>query len=356
MDKVNVLVVSRLDLPSGYLKNIAAVDPRLLVRDGSELFVAELRSKGRCGLWVDRVEATLADRPEEQFRTTDQSFDELLAQAQVIYAMVLIPDNLVQRAPKLTWIHLGNTGIEPYLSAGITDPRILMTNSRGAQAISIAEHAIAFALALAKGFAQQQVNKQNRLWERFVSLELRDRVMGLIGLGTIGIEIAQMARGIGMKVIGTKRSATSYQSDIFGVDELYPRSDLLKMISRSDFVVLAAPLTPETRGMIGEVELRAMKATAFLINISRGQIVDQGALTRALRQGSIGGAGLDVFETEPLPPESELWALPNTLLSPHMSGFTDRRDQRVVGMFCENLRRYLAGQKLLNLVDLERGY
>lgn len=187
-------------------------------------------------------------------------------------------------------------------------------------------------------------------------MELRDRTVGIIGLGAIGGEVARLAKGIGMKVIATRRSATRRESGVFGVDELYPYLDLLQMLSESDLVVIAAPLTAETRGMIGEAELRAMRPTAYLINVARGPIINQSALIKALREGWIAGAGLDVFETEPLPPDSELWDLPNVILSSHMAGSTDRRSQRVLGLFCENLRRYLAGEQLLNVIDRQQGY
>ena len=135
-----------------------------------------------------------------------------------------------------------------------------------------------------------------------------------------------------------------------------PPSELREMLAQSDFVVIAAPLTAETKGMVDEQELRSMKPTAFLINVSRGEIVNQSMLIAALRQGWIAGAGLDAFAVEPLPVESELWGLPNVILSPHMSGFTERRNERLVELFCESLKRYLAGQKLLTLIDIERGY
>jgi len=156
-------------------------------------------------------------------------------------------------------------------------------------------------------------------------------------------------------VIATRRSVTQRTPGEL-IDELLPPSELPALLADSDFVVLSVPLTKETRHLIGEAELRAMKPTGVLINIARGAVVDEAALVRALKEGWIGGAGLDVFEREPLPPESELWGMENVILSPHLSGGTEIYNQRAVGIFCENLRRYLAGERLLNLADAERGY
>ena len=356
MGKVNVLVVSKVDLHQGYLENIAAVDPRISVKDGAGQFVAELRRKGRKGPWVDRLEKEVALERNQQVPETQEALDTLLAQAEVIFTTVLIPDDLLSRTPRLKWIHLGGTGIDSYLSAGIFESKIMITNSRGALAIPIAEHVLGLMLMLAKNVVRLLGNKQDRRWERFVTMELRDRTVGIIGLGAVGSEIARLTKGIGMRVIATRRSATKRESSVFDVDELYPCSELSQMLSESDFVVIAVPLTAETRRMIGETELRVMKSTAYLINIGRGHIVDQSALIKALKQGGIAGAGLDVFETEPLPDDNELWELSNVILSSHMAAATGRRSHRVVGMFCENLRRYLADEQLLNVIDRQKGY
>jgi phosphoglycerate dehydrogenase-like enzyme len=156
-------------------------------------------------------------------------------------------------------------------------------------------------------------------------------------------------------VIGTRRSVTEPTRDAHG-HQLYPLSDLHRLLGESDFVVLAMPLTKDTHHMIGEPELRAMKRSAYLINVARGSVVDESVLVRALQEKWIAGAGLDVTEVEPLPPESPLWDLDNVIISPHHSGMTKEAARRGVDLFCENLRRYLSGRPLLNLVDVERGY
>ncbi len=369
-DQINVLIVSSIDPLSALAEEITGLDPRLSVQDGTAGFLAELRSQGRTGPWVERLAAVVAQgRP---VGSPPKTLDSLLAEAEIVYAMVLIPDHIRERAPKLRWIHIGNAGIEAFLSVGLVSPigsgastaradmmpkaDIMLTNSRGVHAIGIAEHTMALIFALAKGIPRLLANQRSRRWERFVTPELRHKVLGIVGLGAIGSEIAGLARGLGMRVIATKRSAVIRESDASGINELFPPADLRTMLAQSDFVVIAAPLTAETKDMVSEPELKSMKTTAYLINVARGEIVNQPALIKALAQGWIAGAGLDAFAIEPLPQESELWELPNVILSPHMSGLTERRSDRLMGLFRENLRRYLAGRELLNLIDIDKGY
>jgi D-2-hydroxyacid dehydrogenase (NADP+) len=355
MDKVNVLIVSKEGLPKDYLQVISSLDPRILAKDGIRQFVAELRRKGMKGRRIDILERQV-HQESNQNGSQVETLDTMLAQAEVIFAAVLIPDDLFSRAPRLKWLHFGTTGLESYGSQVHCENGVLITNSRGCLAVPIAEHSLGFMFMLSKNAPRLLSDKENRHWERFKTLELRDRVVGIVGLGAIGTEIARLAKGIGMKVLAIKRSAERKESNVSGVDELYPRGELLQMLSESDFVVLAVPLTPETRMMFGEKEFRAMKPSSYLINISRGKVIDQPALIRSLKEGWIAGAGLDVFETEPLPADNELWDLPNVIISPHMSGHTDRSDNRILGIFQENLKRYLAGEELLNVIDWEKGY
>lgn len=356
MNKVNALVVSAV----GNIRDldaIAAVDPCISVKDGRLQFLAELRRKGKKGPLVDILEAeeTKLER-DPQAAEAQEDLDTLLAQAEVIYGVALFPDELLSRAPRLKWVHIGSTAINVYQSTDIFESNITITNSRGATAVGIAEHVLTFMLMLAKDAPHLVVNKQTRRWERSITTELDQKTVGLIGLGAIGSEVAKRAKCMGMKVIATKRSTTKRESGVLGVDELYPRSDLRQILSESDFVVIAVPLTAETTGMLGEEELRAMRPSAYLINVSRGQVVDQSALIEALEEKRIAGAGLDVFETEPLPADSELWELPNVILSSHIAGSTDKRGQRLIDLFCENLRRYLASEEMLNVIDRKKRY
>jgi len=204
----------------------------------------------------------------------------------------------------------------------------------------------------ANKFVRAQARRE---WVRYMPQELFGKTVGVVGLGHIGSEVARLAKAFGCHVIATRRSANERTLDDL-VDELLPPADLPKLLGESDFVVLSVPLTQETRHLIGEAELRAMRPSAVLINIARGAVIDEGALVRALKESWIGGAGLDVFEREPLPAESELWDMENVILSPHLSGGTEIYNERAVGIFCENLRRYLASERLMNLADPKRGY
>ncbi|MFH0847695.1 MAG: D-2-hydroxyacid dehydrogenase [Chloroflexota bacterium] len=352
MDKVNVLVVSRLNFHPTFLKDIAAVDPRVSVKDAVKQFVDEMRKKGSKDVNLARLEQEIKVTP-----SSPGDFDKLLSEAEVILGSVMFPENLLKRAPKLKWVHIANVGIDRYVAGtDLFKGNITVTNSRGGVAVPIAEQVLTFMCMLAKNAPRLMADKEKRVWDRFITMELQDRVVGLVGLGAIASEVVRVAKGVGMKVIATKRSATRRQKNVDGVDELYPLKELHQMIHDSDFLVIAAPLTDETRGMIGEAELRAMKPTAFLINIARGPIVNEPVLIRALKEKWIAGAGLDVFQTEPLPPESELWGLPNVVMSSHMAGSSDRRSQRLIKLFCDDLKLYLAGKPLFNVVNLEKGY
>jgi phosphoglycerate dehydrogenase-like enzyme len=175
-------------------------------------------------------------------------------------------------------------------------------------------------------------------------------------MGRIGTEVARLVQAFGCRVLAIRGSAVGRRQGEPPADELLSPYDLPYLLSESDYVVLAVPLTERTRHLIGEEELRAMKPAAVLINISRGAVIDEAALVRALKEGWIGGAALDVFEREPLSDESELWGMENVIVSPHVSGATELYFQRAVPIFCENLRRYLDSRPLLNVIDPQRGY
>ena len=182
-----------------------------------------------------------------------------------------------------------------------------------------------------------------------------EQTIGIIGLGRIGRRVAHLASAFGMRVLATSRSARSGDVDP-AVHQLYPLQQLHELLQQCDYVVLAVPLTSETESLIGEAELRAMRPHAYLVNIARGRIIDEQALVRALREGWIGGAGLDVAAEEPLPADSPLYSMPNVILTPHISGVSVHYEQRLAALFADNLQRYRSGQALLNLYDSARGY
>jgi phosphoglycerate dehydrogenase-like enzyme len=216
--------------------------------------------------------------------------------------------------------------------------------------VQIAEHAFAMMLAFARKLHEAMRHQAGGKWQAPAgeSLgELYEKTLLMIGLGAIGERVAQVGSALGMRVLGVRRR----QVEPPGVEAVYPLDRLQDILPQCDFVVLAPPLTQETRGMIGERELRAMKKSAFLVNVGRGRLIDEAALIRALQDGWIAGAGLDVFETEPLPAESPLWAMPNVIITAHYAGASPRYYERAMPIFLDNLRRYRDGEELRNLVD-----
>ncbi|MBI2907446.1 MAG: D-2-hydroxyacid dehydrogenase [Chloroflexi bacterium] len=364
MKKINVLVVSKRTMHEGFLSDLEAVSPRIVARDACALFVEELRREGAGeNTWttpnmIDMLEKDVQNdlALQVETRTEGRTLDSLLGEAEVIFANIIWPKSLLSRAPSLKWLQLSGTGIDRYLESEVLDGRIIVTSSHGATAVPIAEHIMGFVFGLAKNIPRIVQNKGDRRWERFMNVELSGKTMGVVGMGAIGSNLARMAKGIGMRVVATRRHATRRERNVGDVDEVFPSSDLLNILEESDFVALALPLTEETRKLIGEKELRAMKPSSYIINVSRGPIIDEAVLVRALKEGWIAGAGLDVFEREPLPPESELWEMPNVIISSHMAGYTSMRATHVTRIFVENLRRYVSGQPLINVVTRDKRY
>ncbi len=347
-DRLRVLITFALE--PELVAQIEAVDPRIEVRvlgqEARQLFRGQRR-------YPSELEAQTARR----------ELEEAMAQAEAIFGfwgpalieMYPTPDALRRQAPHLRWVQLTSAGVDRAARSGLLESDFLVTSASGLHATPIGEYVLCVMLMFCKGAPRFVRAQDRREWVRYMPQELYGKTVGIVGLGHIGAEVARLTKAFGCRVIATRRSATSRTKDEL-IDELLPPSELPALLGESDFVVLAVPLTPETRHLIGEAELRAMKPAGVLINIARGPVVDEAALVRALKEGWIAGAGLDVFEQEPLPPESELWGLENVILSPHISGGTEIYNQRAVDIFCENLRRYLAGEPLMNLADPERGY
>jgi D-2-hydroxyacid dehydrogenase (NADP+) len=284
-----------------------------------------------------------------------EKMDSILTDAEVLYGWIWhLPFNFLARAPRLKWIQVMSAGVDR-LAKEILQSRVLITNAGGVHAIPIGEFVLYLMLSLAKQAARCFAMKEEKSWKRFRAAVLHSQTVGIVGLGHIGREVARLAKGFGMKVIATRYAATKRGGSRY-VDQIYPRSRLQDLLAESDFVVLAIPLTAETKGLIGEAEFRAMKPRAYFINVARGEIVDEEALIRALEENRIAGAGLDVFATEPPPPESKIWTLPNVLYSPHVAGEIEDYERRATEILCENLRRFSAGKKLINLVDPKKGY
>jgi phosphoglycerate dehydrogenase-like enzyme len=284
-----------------------------------------------------------------------EKLDHILREAEVLYGYIHhFPKDLPKRVPRLKWIQSMTAGIDR-LPEEIFKRPIRITNTRGIHGASIGEVVLEMILMFVKDAPACFRMKQNREWKRYKQRLLREQTAGIIGLGTIGREIARLCKAFEMKVIGICRSGGPERT-FPAVDRVYFREELPQLLAASDFVILALPLTSQTRGMIGEKELRGMKPGAYLINVARGAIVDEAALVRALEEGWIAGAGLDVFLKEPLPPESRFYDLPNVIYSPHISGDIPDYESRATDIFRDNLVRYLADEPFLYEVDREKGY
>jgi phosphoglycerate dehydrogenase-like enzyme len=262
-------------------------------------------------------------------------------------------------APRLRWVQLAGDGIDYLHGKPILASDITITNAR-IFAGPIAEHAIASIIMLTRLFprALREFQRERRWprdhWSEYAGPELAGQTLAIIGHGSIGRQLARVAQALDMQVIGTRRSVSAPTVEA-GV-EVFPPDALHDVLARADVVVVCLPLTAETEGAIGERELRLMKPTSYLVAVGRGRVIDEAALLRCLREGWIAGAALDVFAQRPLPQDSPFFDLPNVILTPHMSGISANYYERMTSLFCDNLRRYLAGEPLLSLVDKQKGY
>ena len=251
--------------------------------------------------------------------------------------------------PGLRWFHSFSAGVDHPAFRTLLERGVLLSNSSGSSSVPIAQYVLAMMLRATKRFDALAEAQRGRRWQPVQAEELTGKTAGIVGVGHIGGEVARLAQAFGMRVIGCRRRRAHARY----VDELVTPERLPELLGRADFVVLTVPLSAQTDGLIDEAALRSMKPSAWLINVSRGRVVREAALVRALREGWIAGACLDVFEEEPLPPESELWSLANVVVTPHQSGFSPLNFDRASELFLENLRRYVAGRPLRNRVRIE---
>jgi phosphoglycerate dehydrogenase-like enzyme len=284
---------------------------------------------------------------------------EELTDADIYVGFTLMPDQLAG-AKKLKWMHVTAAGVTHLIRDDIREREIEITNSRGIHAIPMGEHTIGMMIAMCHKFPasfryqQKHIWAQQRLWDEIPRPgELHGATLLLIGLGGAGSEVARLARAFGMRVHAVTRSGAG---DAELAERIYPSSELNSALSEADFVVLAAPDTPDTREMIGSKQFAVMKPSAVLVNISRGTLIDEPALIEALRAQKIAGAALDVTAEEPLPPESPLWDLENVFITPHTSAASEMLWPRQSKLLMENLERWFDGLELINHVDLTRGY
>ena len=275
-------------------------------------------------------------------------------------------DRLLSRAPHLTWVHSATSGVERALTPAARDRDVLVTNARGVFSRPIAEHVLLMILAVSRHLPELLELQRERTWQPLEGRELRELTIGIVGYGSLGRSVASLASAFGARVIALRRrpdgapATGPEEEDGFAfeprVDQVFGPDRLHELLAASDIVVLAAPLTPETESMIDEAAVAAMKRDAWLINVARGRLVDDTALIRALRDNRIGGAALDTFRDEPLPPGSAYWELPNVILTPHTAWSSARVLDRSIDLFCDNLVRFSRGEPLRNVVDPAAGY
>jgi phosphoglycerate dehydrogenase-like enzyme len=260
---------------------------------------------------------------------------------------------LLDATPKLRWYHTVSAGVENMPLEEIAKRGILLTNNSGSYDIQIAEHLMAFVFAASRQLHRYRDHQRDREWKDERHQELREATMVVYGMGSIGGEVARLASAVGMRVIGVRRSESPPGP---GISRVVAADRLAEVVGEADYLAITAPLTPATRGAVSGEVIARMKPTAWIVNIARGAIVDEPAMIEALRNKRIGGAALDVFTTEPLPPDSPLWGFEDVIITPHHSGSSPRVGERTLALFAENLRRYKAGEPLLNRVDFEAGY
>ncbi len=335
---VKVFIFTQSPIPDPLIAKLRAVSPRLSIEHHTAQTVAE----------IDR---------------------SVWREIEVLYTSWLMPTiNLV---PKLKWVQGHFAGVDHFLDNPLIRS-VILTTASGVHAPHMAEYILMLILAFAHKLPrmiehQHNVDWPQDRWSLFVPKELNASTLGIVGYGSIGRETARLAKAFGLRVLALKRDKRIVKElgwrlpnvgdpAVEYVDRLYSTDQLRSMLSECDFVAITVPLTPETHKLIGAAELRSMKRDAILINVARGGVIDEAALIEALQNNLIGGAGLDVFEQEPLALNSPLWKLPNVILSPHVSGFSAHNDERAMDLFAENLRRYLNGDPLLNVVDMNKGY
>jgi phosphoglycerate dehydrogenase-like enzyme len=264
-------------------------------------------------------------------------------------------DHVVARSSNLRWIHSAAAGVDRVTTPVVRERGLLVTNARGVFSRPIAEYVVMMSLAIARRLPQLLELQRERTWQPLRGRELSELTVGIIGYGSIGVELAALLAPFGCRILATRRHPERGAGDASNV-QLHGLDQLEVVLRASDIVVVAAPLTDETAGLIGAEQLAEMRQDAWLINIARGRLIDEIALRRALASGWIGGAVLDVFSEEPLPPDSPLYDAPNLLITPHTSWASDRVAERTVDLFVENLRAYRTGEPMRNIVDLEAGY
>ncbi len=262
---------------------------------------------------------------------------------------------LFENAKQLKWVQVLSAGVDGLLFPEFVQSDVVLTSAKGFVGPHLADQAWALILGLLRGIGRSVRERtwDNRMSIRLATWELSERTLGIVGLGGTGIDVARRAQGFDMRTIAVDPETVDAPSF---VHEVWQMGRFHELLAQSDVVAICAPLTPETHGMFDDAAFQAMQSHALLVNVTRGKIIDGLALLRALNNGSIGGAGLDVTPEEPLPTDSPLWDMPNVIITPHVAGGSPIRLDRTVGLFCDNLERTLVGKPLLSVIDKEKGY
>jgi phosphoglycerate dehydrogenase-like enzyme len=296
---------------------------------------------------------------------------EVWERTEILYTATVLP--APEQVPELRWVQFHFAGIDRYISEPLLQKEDLMvTTISGAAASQMAEYVLSMMLALGRKIPALVASQKKSEWpkdrfERFSPFELRGKTVGIIGYGSIGRQVARLLQPFDVTVLATKRNAKQPQDRDYTIEgmgdpqgnfihRLYPSQALQSMLKECHFVIVTTPLTPDTRGLLDAKTLESLKPGPYLIDVSRGGIVDHSALLDAIKNGRLAGAALDVFPEEPLPASNPLWQLPNVIITPHISGSSPHYNERAIDLFSENLHRYLGELPLYNLYDPHRGY
>jgi phosphoglycerate dehydrogenase-like enzyme len=289
---------------------------------------------------IDRdVTLCVAETPEESLTAIED--------AEVVLTLALSDDQLAA-AESLEWVQAMNAGVDSYPSERLAERGITLTNSSGIHAEQIGQQVLGYLLLFERRIYEGMRQQRAGEWERYEAGELGDETLGVVGLGAIGGRVAEFGQTMGMEAVGTKRDPSTAPA---AADRCYPPAELDGVLDRSDYLVVACPLTDETRGLIGEAELARLDDDAVLINIARGPVVDQEALIATLEDDALRGAALDVSDPEPMPEDSPLRSMPNVVMTPHVAGSTPYYFDRAVELFARNYRAYVDGEELENVID-----
>jgi phosphoglycerate dehydrogenase-like enzyme len=284
------------------------------------------------------VTLRVAETPEDSLSAIED--------AEVVLTVAL-SDEQLDAAESLEWVQAMNAGVDTYPTDRLAERGVTLTNSSGIHAEQIGQQVLGYLLLFERRIYEGMRQQRAGEWSRYDAGELGDETLGVVGLGAIGGRVAEFGQTMGMDVVGTKRDPSTAPA---AVDDCYPPEDLAPVLDRSDYLVVACPLTDETRGLIGEAELARLDDDAVLVNIARGPIVDQDALIAALRDDTLRGAALDVSDPEPMPEDSPLRSMPNVVMTPHVAGSTPYYFDRAVELFARNYRAYVEGDPLENVI------